>query len=230
MRNGFDGKATTALKEHHFIPIKGANPATFRVKCRDCEKTWEIKFPHAKFLPIGVVLKKARREGWLISSKHKPRCPKHSVEPKQYRTIVMREEPPAPVFRPMSAPLPILPSILEAAVKESVMSIEELSPASNARTKLKVINLIQGNFDEAIHRYHAGWSDERVAKDAGGLDITYVAKIRVEFFGQLAEDPAVKELQDELAMLVLESEEQLKKAKALADKVENFIRARKFGG
>lgn len=62
------------------------------------------------------------------------------------------------------------------------------------------------HFDDAKKVYHGKWSDEGVAKHLGvSLDI--VTNIRKSAYGELAEDPKVKQLSDDIAMLRLELED-----------------------
>ena len=65
-------------------------------------------------------------------------------------------------------------------------------------------------FNDKTRRYASGWSDERIAKEIN-TSPDLVARIRKEAYGELAEDPMVATLKDDIALLRLEFEEAIVK-------------------
>jgi hypothetical protein len=208
---------TVELADAFIFPVTGM-PRLLRCRCRDCEKTWELKQIH-KTLPAHVVFRKARREGWLVSPGKKPRCPKHAVDPAHYKSVPFNNPPPAEVHQPLKRE-----SLMSTAATAAVNS--QTTP--NMKLVRQAIALLDDHFDEEAHRYRPGWSDEKIAKETG-LHIVQVAKIRCEAgFGELADDPEMVKLRDDIAAHELACEELHKTSKALSVRVESFIAARKL--
>lgn len=87
-------------------------------------------------------------------------------------------------------------------VKEPVMPNPKLMRA--------IYEGLEAHFDEKTKRFALGWSDEKVAAEAGA-SVQVVQKIRREAFGELAEDPKIAELKDDIQLLRMEADENLKR-------------------
>lgn len=68
-------------------------------------------------------------------------------------------------------------------------------------------------FDEARRMYVGGWTDERVAKE---LDTSpdLIARIRREAYGELAEDPKITALRDDIELAKMAADDEIKKLSA----------------
>ena len=58
-------------------------------------------------------------------------------------------------------------------------------------------------FDEDKRRFATGWTDEKIAKEIG-TSPELVTRIRREAYGELAEDPAIVTLRDDIIMATME--------------------------
>jgi hypothetical protein len=205
------------LAEAFIFPVTGPTACgrIWRCRCRDCDKTWDFH-NRGRLPPPEIILKRARRDGWLVGQGRKPRCPLHAVEPAKYRSIVFDPGPPAPVIQPLKG---------QTMSASATASVSQNQP--NPKLVRQVMGLLEDHFDEKVRRYRAGWSDERVTKETG-VHIGQVAKIRCEYFADLAEDPELAKLRDALAELELRAEALHKDAKSLAAKLESLIAARKI--
>jgi hypothetical protein len=97
----------------------------------------------------------------------------------------------------------------------------------------RVFGLLDDHFDEETRRYRPGYSDERVAKEADTA-IELVMRLRREAYGELAEDPKLTELRDELELAKLGFEEAYQEAmeqlRKLGGRVDELARGRKLAG
>jgi hypothetical protein len=117
-----------------------------------------------------MMYKGVRQHGWRIEKKRAPVC----VE------CIKSEKAPKEQFV-MSAPTP---------------TISTVDP--NKKIMRRVYALLDDHFDEQTKRYAKGWNDERVAKEAD-TSLALVIATRKEAYGDLAEDPEVTIMLDELA-------------------------------
>lgn len=105
---------------------------------------------------------------------------------------------------------PLCPECRSSKPEESQMSKDAAtSPPQvgpNPKIARKIFGLLDESFDEATGRYRAGYSDERIAKEADTA-IELVVRLRRGAYGELAEDPRVTDLRDEIELLRLEVEE-----------------------
>ena len=97
----------------------------------------------------------------------------------------------------------------------------------------RVFGLLDDHFDEQTRRYRPGYSDERVAKEANTA-IELVMRLRREAYGELAEDPKLTELRDDIELLRLEMADAVKPLHARLDelvrRVEDLAKPRKLAG
>lgn len=77
----------------------------------------------------------------------------------------------------------------------------------------RIYALLDDHFDEAKKLYRPGWSDEKIAKE---LDVSQeiVVAIRTAAYGELAEDPQVTALRDDIELLRMEFSDSLAKMQA----------------
>lgn len=77
---------------------------------------------------------------------------------------------------------------------------DQREPTENAVISKKVHTLLMSQFDDATGAYLAGYSDERVAKEAD-CSPEFVKKTRRGAYGELKEDPRLTQLKAELQAL-----------------------------
>jgi len=67
----------------------------------------------------------------------------------------------------------------------------------------KIYAALDDHFDDVKKRFAPGWDDQRIAKE---LDVSpeLVIRIRREAYGELAEDPAISVLRDDVELLKME--------------------------
>jgi hypothetical protein len=72
--------------------------------------------------------------------------------------------------------------------------------APSPKLQRTVYALLDTVFDEEARRYKQGYSDAQVAKDCGTSEAV-VAYLRHDAFGELAEDPRIAGLRDDVLQL-----------------------------
>lgn len=87
---------------------------------------------------------------------------------------------------------------------ETMLTKPVISPAP--KITHAVFQLLDGVFDATKRLYRNGYTDQRVAKECGTSE-EVVAYLRTETFGQLAEDPRITGMRDDIELLSLESAE-----------------------
>jgi len=90
--------------------------------------------------------------------------------------------------------------------EEEVMQMSTPAPTPSPKISHAVFQMLDDVFDAQKRLYKNGYTDQRVAKECGTSD-QVVAWLRNETFGQLAEDPRLTSLRDDLELLRLESAE-----------------------
>ena len=80
------------------------------------------------------------------------------------------------------------------------------APGPDPKIARRIYNLLEEHFHEETKRYRTGWDDARIASEIGTA-LMLVERIRREAYGELAVDPAVAALKDDLDMLRLEWDE-----------------------
>jgi hypothetical protein len=105
--------------------------------------------------------------------------------------------------------------IREIAEKAKAMPMEpktRTQPSPNIMHT--VFQLLDSVFDQNKRLYRAGYNDQRVAKDSGTTE-DVVAKLRIDVYGELAEDPRIQAIKDDIALLEMQQ----------ADLTKNFATA-----
>ena len=110
--------------------------------------------------------------------------------------------------------------VCKSCQKEAAMTKPTTGP--DLKLARRIYSLLDENFHEGSRLYRDGWNDERVAKEAdAALDV--VVKFRREAYGELAEDPALQALRDDLAILRMEVEDIREKFKVALTPLEARI-------
>lgn len=86
-----------------------------------------------------------------------------------------------------------------ASEKEGKMATK-IETVANPKLQRKVFALLDDHFNETTRLYAAGWSDKKVA-EAAETSEQYVASVRKGAYGELAEDPAITAIRNEIAEL-----------------------------
>jgi len=90
----------------------------------------------------------------------------------------------------------------ECQKKEKTVAKQEIGP--DPKIARKIYSALDEHFDESTHLYRAGWDDARIAKEIDTA-LVVVIRIRRDAYGDLAEDPAMQILRDDLEMLRMEA-------------------------
>lgn len=105
----------------------------------------------------------------------------------------------------------------------------KIAPTPTPKISHAVFQCLDGVFDAAKRLYKSGYTDQRVAKECGTSE-DVVAYLRVETFGQLAEDPRISAMRDDLELMRMESAEVFAKLQKqmgeMASRVEQLAHAR----
>lgn len=150
------------------------------VKCECGEKVSVAGGSHSS---PELMVKNMRQKGWDLREGKPSKCPECSHPRKDTH---------------MTKPV---------ATSETVTA----SPIVAAGKIMRVVyNLLEDYFDTGTLLYKGGWTDARIAKEAGTAE-NVVTKIREESYGKLAEDPEITKLKDDLELLALEVGETFRK-------------------
>lgn len=108
------------------------------------------------------------------------------------------------------------PPVCPDCIKRKKMPAKETAAPAPTRIgpdlKLarRVMARLDEHFDEATRLYRGGWSDARAAQE-DGVSIEAVKTIRREAYGELAEDQAVTDIREEIELLRLWVDDEVKK-------------------
>lgn len=130
---------------------------------------------------------------------------------------------------------PICPTCLHPPRSNDNMTTEKKSPGIGPDPKIarRVFALLDEHFDEGTRLYRSGYTDKRIAEEVGTSE-ELVARTRVAAYGELAEDPIVTGLKDDIQLLRMELDDvraaSIKAHDAMAQKIaameEKLVRAR----
>lgn len=90
--------------------------------------------------------------------------------------------------------------------KQNPPAEPKMQTQPNLKITHTVFQLLDSIFDRNKRLYRSGYSDARVAKDAGTTE-DVVAALRVEVYGTLAEDPRIQSVKDDIALLEMQQAE-----------------------
>lgn len=131
-----------------------------------------------------------------------------------------------PADKPISCP--ITPQEAPQAEEEVIdMLTTPKVPTPTPKITHAVFQTLDSVFDANKRLYKSGYTDQRVARDCGTSE-DVVAYLRNETFGQLAEDPRISNIRDDLELLRMESAEQFAKLQKtlgeIASRIEQVAR------
>jgi len=153
--------------------LDGAGRRRWQATCGHCGKSTDYFRADVKDAP--QILNHFAKTKWILTRKGSPYC---STEcGKTARQIEMEKR--------MSTPTKAPP-------------VQAIGP--NPVIMRRVITLLNDQFDIDKRLYRDGWSDERVAKDAE-TSPEFVTTFRRSAYGELAEDPMISRLRDDIAAL-----------------------------
>lgn len=96
---------------------------------------------------------------------------------------------------------PVCPTCIAAAKKVRQMgNTTKIETVVNPKLQRKVYALLDDHFNETTKLYVNGWSDKKIA-EAAETSEQFVASVREEAYGKLAEDPAITAIRNEIADL-----------------------------
>ena len=121
------------------------------------------------------------RAKWVLGRKSVPYC---SAECRRAANVPAKE-----IAKEWAMALPIKPS---------PPPVQTIGP--NPVIMRRVITLLNDHFDMATRRYDSGYSDEKIAKDAE-TSPDFVTTFRRSAYGELAEDPMISRLRDDVTAL-----------------------------
>lgn len=167
----------------------------FIVTCGQCNRqqnSFNSTFDH-----VDEILSHFRRQGWQFDYKLPPYCTAQcqrsakrakQVEEREKRQIEeMNHKPQAP-------PPNSIPSVIPAISSAPPM----IGP--NPKIVVKVITLLNEQFDLDKRLFRPGWSDDRIAKEAG-TSLTFVVGYREDAYAKLAEDPMATKFREDIKAL-----------------------------
>lgn len=189
--------------------------------CHRCEQAKELRVPGNSNNPEQVQ-KAFRADGWEFDSWNARRCicptcikarndERHGDSGRREgENIVTLHKAPGGASSPApAAPAPaVVPArpVLALPPNKSELSVDERS---------RVRTLLGGTFDEAAGQYSEGWSDQRVAKEAGGLPPKLIADLREAAFGPILEVAELEPIKAEFAKLEQRFDQHLKASDVL---------------
>lgn len=202
------------------------NRVSWCIRCYACKSD----FKTATWGPAttsDMMIKDMRRKGWDVGYGKKPVCPcrdrnrnvrPHIVEP---GVIAMSHTPPFVTKpSPSLAPPAKAPEALRLPKPPDITMPPAANPVGSPKIARLVFAALEDHLDMERMLYRDGYSDERVAKETGAA-VEYVTRIRADAFGELAEDPVISALRDDVELLRLEIGDQWKR---LLDKISELAK------
>jgi hypothetical protein len=96
---------------------------------------------------------------------------------------------------------PVCPTCVNKAKQEKKMTNTPKNDViANLKLQRKVFDLLNEHFSETSRTYSNGWSDKKIAEAAQTSEV-FVAKLRNEAYAELAEDPMVTAIRNEITDL-----------------------------
>jgi len=152
----------------------------------------------------------------LAPPKKRTRGPDKKPRKSPRRTIDYKTEFADRTFKPFPAsPKPIVDEATE-------MNATMTNPTPKPKIAHAVFQQLDAVFDSEARLYKNGYTDQRVAQDCGTSE-DVVAYLRKETFGDLAEDPRISSLREDLELARLEMLDVLKKMNGLYDALASRI-------
>ena len=167
----------------------------YLIACGECQH--EDSVFNSKLQHVEDILSHFRKKGWVFARGAHPYCSTEHDRDARRRAKREKERLEEQLKHPISHPVR-RPVTREEAIAMTTPSTAALSAAlptvpstaigPNPQIIIQVITLLNEHFDKAKRLYNAGWSDERIAKEADTA-LTLVVSYREAGYGKLAEDP-----------------------------------------
>lgn len=189
------------------VPMHRAlDPSGFMIVCgadfhpEELDPVLSINGP--RLLPTQVILSKIEQKGWVWNKKKKTwLCPEHI----NHFNVKCEEIP-------VKNPVPL--KVIETA------SVDKVPDGKVLRAVMTALDL---HFDENSRRYKTPHSDETIAVELG-LSPIFIAKMRREAYGELAENIELMRIQSALQKLTDEISQVETKALEAIDRLLNPLR------
>lgn len=141
-----------------------------------------------RMLPPDAMPRQLAQRGWRLA-RRKATCPDcvNKEKPVSSHLVTRAELSAEPLPRQPAAPPPAV-----AAVAPE----REATPDAK-RVHRTVMEALMSVYDDDAKRYTGGYTDARVAEETGAA-LAYVAKVREDYFGPIAEPAEIEELRAEL--------------------------------
>lgn len=127
------------------------------------------------------------KKGWLFKRKNPTFCSPECMKAAKLEKEIVVQKP--------TLPPPPKPQTTTAIPVAPIPAI-----GSDIRLTLRVGAMIEDHFNRDIRRFHDNWSDERVAKESGA-SLDFAIRVRKEAFGELAQDPAISKLHEDVVAI-----------------------------
>lgn len=175
--------------------IQAHGAVTWVVVCKVCKKEHRARWSPST--PPEAMVKSLRAKGWQIGNGHDPVC--NCVKNR-------RQKMGASELRNGTA-----------------LTVVGSDPKSQTQAKLNraIFGLLEDHFDDEKRLYREGWSDARVAKETGASE-SFVTSTRAMAFGDLAEDPKITALRDDIQLATMELDDCRKRLDGLASRVDKL--------
>jgi ribosome-binding protein aMBF1 (putative translation factor) len=179
------------------------------IECRECHTVSSHGWSHRTTAELAV--KNLRRAGWEVEYGKKPLC----------GDCRKRHRAGANVVKMFDAEAVEVDEMVGAVV---TLKEEPASRPSGPDLKIarRIYSTLDEHFDESIKRYREGWSDRAVA-EALDVSVEIVTRIRKEAYGEIAEDPRIKEMREEVEMIALGVAEVLELTQTRCDELQKQI-------
>ena len=201
----------------------------WRIRCDSCGKNETYNW--GPVVSPGIMVRNMRKAGWIVGKNTKAVCPecqrknadaaKAIKAPKAIKAAKPKKDADViSLFKTAVEPLPELvklhdeiASVVEAPkYEEPKAEAPVVNSEIDAKVTRKLFRLLDSVFDDRIHAYEDGWSDEMVAKNVG-VSLDHVVKVRMEAYGVIGDDPAVKALADDITLTKMILDEGVDKIK-----------------
>lgn len=195
-------------------------------KCpREFSAYWQVKTPPA------MMVKNMRRRGWSIGLGDRPLCaacahPRadHAPNPKpehQTTETYKHPTPKSPIFHALAKAVLLKPEPKPGTVtfipNQEIPKMGDVlaqtyakPPTPGPKISRAVFNMLDDVFDSENCLYKSGCTDQKVAITCGTTE-EIVAYLRRETFGELAEDPRITNLREDVELMRMELTDTIKR-------------------
>ncbi len=199
------GRPSTAMSRNEaeagdFGFTRIVDPATHRVRweieCRECHTVSSHGW--SQRMSANLAIRSLRKAGWEVEHKRKPLCA-DCVKRKNDRGENVVD------LKTNNDGAGLMAGPAKALLLEAVNTEVERRAAVGPDLKIarRVIGMLEEHFDDQLRVFRVGHSDQSIA-DSLGVSVEAVVKIRREAFGELAEDPKVKQMREDIELLAME--------------------------